>query len=538
MLGRVVRLLLVGLLLVCTGLLAAGPATADSQTGGGPDGVTYSADPGQVGQGATAIGYTGSGGHVLIPDNVTIGSTSYAVTGIAAETFAGKNLSSVELGDNVRAIGEHAFGNNEISALVVPSSVNSIGHNAFFGNAGLTRVEFLGAVPDTFWGRDSPWPSLGNNSQLVVRYRWGHAEAAGAPGGFTTPTWHDYRTVPIVTVSFDMNGHGSQVGAVTMDGGQTVAKPPEPSSPGLDFLAWYAVGSGEPFNFNTSVGQNLTLRAKWGTSAGISGAGSAQFTVGEADSYSPVVGGVPAPVVTASGLPAGLVADSSTGTISGTPKEGAVGTHQVELTASNGLGSSTKSVAVTVHPAPMTDVAVSILPTSATPGDQVTVTGSGLGPGAKVELHLASMTEPLGTVVADLNGNFSLTTTLPSQAVPGNHTIVATVVLGGERLTASTPFIVLSQTLDAAVAPSLNPPVTLRVAGGLPGGATVDVTRSDPTAGDPAGPTGASRMAARATGAHLANSGGAGMLAALVGLNLVVAGVVLSRLHKLGRLRW
>ena len=90
--------------------IGALPAAADTATNGD---FTYTFVPTNVSAGATITSYSGAGGVVNIPENVTIASTRYAVT----------------------ALGYHSFGRTKVTEVTIPSSVTSIGDYAFVGNA-------------------------------------------------------------------------------------------------------------------------------------------------------------------------------------------------------------------------------------------------------------------------------------------------------------------------------------------------------------------------------------------------------------------
>jgi hypothetical protein len=81
------------------------------------------------------------------------------------------------------------------------------------------------------------------------------------------------------------------------------------------------------------------------------GPANPDFTVGQAGTYTPVLTGAPAPVVSLSQgtLPAGLQLDSATGVISGTPAAGTAATYAITLTAKNGVSpDATMQVTLTV----------------------------------------------------------------------------------------------------------------------------------------------------------------------------------------------
>lgn len=62
--------------------------------------------------------------------------------------------------------------------------------------------------------------------------------------------------------------------------------------------------------------------------------------------------------------------------------------------------------------------------TTPDPGQTITVSGTGCGPGEQVNFFLDG--QPAGGTTADQNGNFSGPLTIPSNEAPGTHTITAT----------------------------------------------------------------------------------------------------------------
>jgi hypothetical protein len=87
---------------------------------------------------ATIMGYTGSGGAVVIPG--TLGG--YPVTSIGIGAFFDcVGLTTVTIPNSVTIIGEAAFQRcTKLTSVTIPNSVTSIGGNAFFDCVGLTSV--------------------------------------------------------------------------------------------------------------------------------------------------------------------------------------------------------------------------------------------------------------------------------------------------------------------------------------------------------------------------------------------------------------
>ena len=66
------------------------------------------------------------------------------------------------------------------------------------------------------------------------------------------------------TVTFNMNGHGTQVPAQTVEEGNKVTKPDEPSASGYTFDGWYADATfSAKFDFSSAINANTTVYAKW-----------------------------------------------------------------------------------------------------------------------------------------------------------------------------------------------------------------------------------------------------------------------------------
>ena len=67
-------------------------------------------------------------------------------------------------------------------------------------------------------------------------------------------------------VTFDSDG-GSAVDSVSVASGGTVPKPEDPVKEGYAFAGWYLMEGGtmaaEPFDFSTSINENITLKARW-----------------------------------------------------------------------------------------------------------------------------------------------------------------------------------------------------------------------------------------------------------------------------------
>jgi len=137
-------------------------------------------------------------------------------------------------------------------------------------------------------------------------------------------------------------------------------------------------------------------------------------TAGTPYSYTVTATGTPSPTFTATGLPAGLTIDSTTGVVSGTPTTPGAAT--VTVTASNGTApDATQTVTITVQPsATTTPTAPATAPTPTAPatapsGTPTAGAGSGGGtPNGELALTGSDPTVPLGIAGALLAAGLGL----------------------------------------------------------------------------------------------------------------------------------
>ncbi|HET7386361.1 MAG TPA: Ig-like domain repeat protein [Nocardioidaceae bacterium] len=177
-------------------------------------------------------------------------------------------------------------------------------------------------------------------------------------------------------------------------------------------------GDSKPATFTVTVNQ----------APRITGPDTASFQVGRRGGYHlDTVVGFPAPTFTAAGLPAGLAIDATTGAISGTPGNGTAGTHDVVITADNGIGSEAQlPVTITVSspppPAAATTTTLTV-PNGAGYGEQVTLvaTVSG-GVGGMVEFAVDGVS--VGNAEVGPDGRASLDVE-PGRLHAGSHEVVA-----------------------------------------------------------------------------------------------------------------
>jgi len=271
-------------------LVGVAPA-AMAATVSGPSGdFSAIADNSNVGAGATITGYTGAGGSVVIPSSVVIAGQTYSVvtiansamandahitgvtipgtvTTIGTQAFFQDAITSVIFNEGLRTIGDFAFFDNHVNQVRFPSTLSTLGVGVFDDN-GTSEATFLGPAPGGVVGPGGLSPTLGA-SPLTVNYPWrfGAPEDTSADA-YTTPTWLGYNTVPVVTVSFDLNGHGSEINPQQVASGGTVVEPADPVASGLTFTGWYTDATlTSRFDFGDPATADETAFAGWATLA-------------------------------------------------------------------------------------------------------------------------------------------------------------------------------------------------------------------------------------------------------------------------------
>jgi len=117
------------------------------------------------------------------------------------------------------------------------------------------------------YGQKVPQPTAPSRTGYTFA-SWYTARTGGSKYNFDTAVTADVTlyarwTANKYTVKFDANG-GTAVAAATVEHGQKVSQPANPTRTGYTFNGWYtAKAGGSKFNFDTTITADMTLYAQW-----------------------------------------------------------------------------------------------------------------------------------------------------------------------------------------------------------------------------------------------------------------------------------
>ena len=124
-------------------------------------------------------------------------------------------------------------------------------------------------------GPDVPAPSTGMNIGITLENanEFITNDATGCDGYFTSDdddlviiltANKNLKLTHIYTVTFDMDGHGTQVDPQTVVSGEAATEPIDPTAEGYTFAGWCVDTEGKPaYDFDTAVTADVVLIAKW-----------------------------------------------------------------------------------------------------------------------------------------------------------------------------------------------------------------------------------------------------------------------------------
>jgi predicted alpha-1,2-mannosidase len=130
------------------------------------------------------------------------------------------------------------------------------------------------------------------------------------------------------------------------------------------------------------------------------------------------------------------VREVADGAVTGGHTWATAGEYTVSVTVDDGVRSATASVPVMVGEATVYEPVLTVAPTTARPGDTVTISGTGFAPGEEVEVSVGS--DETQTVRASEDaGAFEFDVTIPDDAAEGSYPVVAVGSTSSAEATAS-----------------------------------------------------------------------------------------------------
>ena len=190
--------------------------------------------------------------------------------------FGRNALTHLDVPTHVTKIRERAFAENSLTLVSLPETLAEMGEGVFTGNPDLGTVVFFGPEP-ALVDQGTTTPGNGNpiaidaETDPTIQFPWRHGEGQAASGGFTTPRWWDFDSLPVATVTFltwDSHIHATrfvpldQTGAAEPWG--TIPEwnmPADPVRDGHEFTSWHDLGNiwrpGDP------ITGDLILSGNW-----------------------------------------------------------------------------------------------------------------------------------------------------------------------------------------------------------------------------------------------------------------------------------
>ena len=192
-----------------------------------------------------------------------------SVKTIELDAFDGcTKLATVTFAPNskLETIGSKAFQNTAISEISIPASVKKIGYSKYDGvsfedghvfNDCFKLKKVIFESPSSL--ENVAWSTFAGCFTRVYGTIYGDDNVMSKLKGIVD-------VKPLTpTVTFETNG-GSDVKAKTVENGKTVSAPAVPTRKGYVFTGWYtkdADNEYKPFDFNTTIMDNITLYAQW-----------------------------------------------------------------------------------------------------------------------------------------------------------------------------------------------------------------------------------------------------------------------------------
>jgi hypothetical protein len=247
------------------------------------------------GGGDSQYGYGGGGGEVVVQnfaDTATAVDVVVGADAIASTTTQGATTTTAHPGENsfVSFTDGGASGNGNLSSgsggagagagtstadggagqivsALAPGGSLFAGDTACFGGGGAVQdssgayglATCGGGSEQNVAGRPAIVPAVANTGGGGGTSWLADDSAAGATG-VVIVRW----LVPASTVTFVMDGHGTQVPTQEVITGTTAAQPADPTATGISFLGWFTDPAlTTKADFSTPIGVDTTLYASW-----------------------------------------------------------------------------------------------------------------------------------------------------------------------------------------------------------------------------------------------------------------------------------
>lgn len=188
--------------------------------------------------------------------------------------FGRNALVHIDVPRHVTKVREGAFAGNNLTLVSLPETLVEMGEGVFTGNPDLSTVVFFGPEPALVnQGTTTPGNPIALDAETdpTIRFPWRHGESQAASGGFTTPQWWDFDSVPVAEVTFltwDLHVHATvfvpldQTG--TADPWGTIPAwnvPSDPVRDGHEFSGWRDLGT--VWNPGDPITGDLVLSSSW-----------------------------------------------------------------------------------------------------------------------------------------------------------------------------------------------------------------------------------------------------------------------------------
>ena len=212
--------------------------------------------------------FTMAGGKITGGWNGVLAEGNVTLTG---GEISGNNM-GVRVGENFSISGNPVITNNTRANVMIYSwlVINVVGALTDGANIGISAPTPTNNAPVTVTSGYGTYNSVSPDTYFSLD---NDGQIQTSPFDYMTVVmgWNEDRTEIAVgtatrTVTFDMNGHGDAINAVSLLSGYKVAEPTAPTADGWYFVSWFTDAectADNEYDFENAVTSDLTLHAKW-----------------------------------------------------------------------------------------------------------------------------------------------------------------------------------------------------------------------------------------------------------------------------------